>query len=370
MPMPGPFASTAISPVPAMPRTRRERSGRRARLVRWGLLAGVLAPFPGVPVAVAAEGDTLAAVRERGTLRCGVNAGLPGFAEADSLGAWSGLDVDLCRAVAAAALGDADAVEFVPAGANERFAGLDEGRYDLLARNTSWTLTRSAEGVFAGVNFYDGQGFMVPKGGGVRSALELDDKPICVSRSPVTETGTVDYFSTTGMRYRPVLFDDEALAVAAYADGRCDAVTTDRSGLAAYRSAFDEPDAHALLPEVISKEPLGPVVRTGDYAWENVVRWALNCTINAEEMGITSGNVGDPGAAATPAARRLLGLGEEDVGASLGLSKDWCRTVVAEVGNYGESYARHLGPDTAIGLTRGINALWTDGGLLYAPPVR
>ena len=327
------------------------------------------AALPDAP-ARAADGDTLAAVRERGAVTCGVNESLPGFAEANSLGAWSGLFVDFCRAVAAAALGDAEAVDFVPVGTAERFDELAAGRFDLLSRNTTWTLGRNAAyGSFVGVNFYDGQGFMVPKRAAVRSALELDDRPICVSRGTTTEQNAVDYFASTGMRYRPVLFDDELAAVEAYAAGRCDALTSDRSALAAHRTSFEVPDAHLLLPEVVSKEPLGPMVRADDPDWENVVRWTLACTVNAEELGIRSTDVGEPGAARTPAARWLLGL-EGDAGAALGLSATWCADVVAGVGNYGESYDRHLGPGTPIGLERGMNALWTDGGLLYAPPVR
>ena len=351
------------------------RSRTVARVLPAGTIAGAFAAFLAASAvapttSLAADGDTLAAVRERGALRCGVNTDLPGFAQANSLGAWSGLDVDLCRAVASAVFGDADAVDFVPTSSVDRFDDLVSGEYDVLARNTTWTLERdTAFGAFAGVNYYDGQGFMVPKRLGVRSALELDDRPICVTRETTTERNAIDYFASTSMRYRPVYFDDEADAIAGYAAGACEAFTTDRSALAGLRTGLEQPDAHAVLPEILSKEPLGPLVRGDDGPWEDVVRWSLNCMINAEELGLSSANVRDPGAASTPAARRLVGL-EGEAGAQLGLRASWCADLIADVGNYAESYARNVGPDTPLGLERGMNALWTNGGLMYAPPIR
>jgi len=318
----------------------------------------------------AARADTLEAVRERGVVICGVNPDLPGFSHANSLGAWSGLDVDLCRAVASAVFGDPEAAEFVPVSAPERFEELAAGRFDVLVRNTTWTLSRNAiHGEFVGVNYYDGQGFMVPKRSGIQSALELDGLPICVSRGTTTELNAIDFFAVGNLRYRPVYFDDGVDAARGYEAGECEALTTDRSGLAAQRAGFERPEAHRVLPEVISKEPLGPVVRAGDARWANVVRWSLACMINAEEMGLTSDNVQRREAVGTPAARRLVG-DDDELGVLLGLDARWCARIVRDIGNYAESYARNVGPETPLALERGVNRLWTDGGLLYAPPVR
>ena len=316
------------------------------------------------------QAATLDDVMARGALRCGVNTGLTGFAKANSLGEYEGFDVDVCRAIASALFNDSEAVEMIPLTSTERFAVLQQGELDVLARNTTWTLERNAlYGEFVGVNFYDGQGFMVTKRSGVRSALELDNQPICVSRGTTSEVNATDFFSVSDIRYKPVFFDDEKDAFEAYVRGECIALTTDRSGLAAQRSEFDEPDAHLIVPEVISKEPLGPMVGPDDSQWANVVRWTLNCMINAEELGLTSRNVDDPDVGVTPSIRRLIGA-EGDHGEQLGLNPQWCARVIRQIGNYGEVYERHIGPDTPIGLARGINALWTDGGLIYAPPVR
>ena len=320
--------------------------------------------------AFGADGETLEAVRERGALGCGVNPDLPGFSQSNSLGVWSGLDVDLCRAVASAVLDDPGAVEFVPVSATERFEALVAGRFDLLARNTTWTLSRNAlHGEFVGVNYYDGQGFMVGRRTGIRSALELDNQSVCVSRGTTTELNAIDFFVASNLRYRPVYYDDGASAAEGYENGECVALTTDRSGLAAFRTGFAEPAAHHVLPEVISKEPLGPMVRVGDPSWANIVRWSLACMINAEEMGLTRENVQRGDAATTPAARRLLGE-EDELGVLLGLDARWCARIIRDVGSYAESYARNVGPDTPLALDRGVNQLWTDGGLMYAPPVR
>ena len=346
---------------------RRFRAGvTLAVSVTLSATAATLAPG----AALGAEGGTLEAVRERGALVCGVNPDLPGFSTSDSLGVWRGLDVDLCRAVASAVLDDPEALEFVPVTATERFEALVAARFDLLARNTTWTLSRNAlHGEFVGVNYYDGQGFMVGRRTGIRSALELDNQSVCVSRGTTTELNAIDFFVAGNLRYRPVYYEDGVSAAGGYEKGECVALTTDRSGLAAFRTAFAEPAAHRVLPEVISKEPLGPMVRAGDAGWANIVRWSLACMINAEEMGLTRENVQRAGAATTPAARRLLGE-DDDVGALLGLDARWCARIVRDVGNYAESYARNVGPDTPLALERGVNRLWTDGGLLYAPPVR
>lgn len=321
-------------------------------------------------LAFSVQAATLDRVAERGALSCGVNQQLAGFASANSLGEYSGFDVDVCRAVATAVFNDPEAVEMIPVSAGERFSALESGLLDVLSRNTTWTLQRNSEfGSFIGVNFYDGQGFMVNKRTGIRSALELDNQPICVSRDTTSELNAADFFTVSDLRYRPVFFDDQSEAAQGYVDGKCKAITTDRSALAATRTTFSQPEAHVVLPEVISKEPLGPMVAHGDSDWENIVRWTLNCMINAEELGVTSVNVNEPSTASTPAIRRLLGV-EGDTGVQLGLNPSWCSRVIMQVGNYGEVYDRHIGPNTPVGLARGINELWTNGGLIYAPPLR
>ncbi len=344
------------------------RTTRKAVHVKGiSLLLGVLISASWLPSAMA---NTLETVTQRGVLRCGVNVSLVGFSKANSLGQYTGIDVDLCRAVASATFNDAEAVEYVPVTATTRFDALMSGEFDILSRNTTWTLSRNAQyGDFVGVNFYDGQGFMVSKRAGIRSALELDNAPICVSRGTTTELNAIDFFKVSNMRYKPVYFEDEIALVAAYEKGDCVAMTTDRSGLAAQRTTLNQPDAHIVLPEVISKEPLGPMVAAGDSQWQNIVRWSLSCMINAEEMGVTSRNVSKARNSNLPAVKRLVGV-EGDSGAFLGLSNNWCANIIANVGNYAESYNRHVGPDTPIGLERGVNALWTNGGLLYAPPIR
>ncbi len=337
------------------------------RVKYLSIVALVTAVLGAAPLASAAILDD---VKKRGVLRCGVNSGLVGFANANSLGQYSGLDVDLCQAVASAIFNDPEAVEYVPVTATTRFDALIAGQFDMLSRNTTWTLSRNTSfGDFVGVNFYDGQGFMVSKRSGIRSALELDNAPICVKRDTTTELNAVDFFKVSNMRYRPVYFEDDAVLKAAYDEGKCVAMTTDRSGLAAQRTTLAEPAAHVVLPEVISKEPLGPMVPAGESAWANVVRWSLNCMINAEEMGVTSANVAKAADSSLPAVQRLVGV-DGDSGELMGLSNKWCANIISHVGNYGESYDRNVGPDTPIGLERGVNGLWTNGGLLYAPPIR
>jgi general L-amino acid transport system substrate-binding protein len=315
---------------------------------------------------------TLDDIKSKGFVQCGVSQGLPGFSNTDEAGNWSGIDVDVCRAVAAATLGDANKVKFTPLSAKERFTALQSGEVDLLSRNTTWTLTRdTALGLdFTGVTYYDGQGFMVRKDLGVNSALELDGAAICVNAGTTTELNLADYFRTNGMSFTPVVFEKADEVLAAYDAGRCDAHTTDQSGLYAQRLKLTDPSAHVILPEVISKEPLGPVVRHGDNSWGDVVRWTLYAMVEAEEYGLSSQNADDMKANSdNPTIRRLLGV-EGEMGKNLGLSADWGYNVVKQVGNYGEIFARNLGPDTPLNIERGINALWTKGGLQYPMPVR
>lgn len=323
--------------------------------------------------ASAASADTLADVKAKGSVQCGVSQGLPGFSNQDDSGNWTGLDVDLCRAVAAAVFGDADAVKFTPLSAKERFTALSSGEVDILSRNTTWTMTRDTQlGLnFAGVNYYDGQGMMVPSDLGATSATELDGATICTNTGTTTELNITDYFRANNMSFELVAFEKADEVVAAYDSGRCQVYTTDRSGLAAQRLKLANPDGHTVLPEVISKEPLGPVVRQGDDVWFNIVKWTLNAMINAEELGVNSGNAAEMVGSDNPNVKRLLGS-EGNFGEQLGLPNDWALQIVSQVGNYGESYEAHVGASTPLKLARegSVNALWTNGGLLYAPPIR
>ncbi len=316
-------------------------------------------------------GPTLDAVKGKGFLQCGVNQGLPGFSNPDDKGNWVGFDVDLCRAVAAAVFGDAGKVKFTPLSAKERFTALQSGEIDMLSRNTTWTFVRdNALGLdFAGVAYYDGQGFMVRKNLGVKGAHQLNGASVCVITGTTTELNLGDYFRSNGMKYKPVVYEKGDETVAAYDAGRCDVFTTDRSGLAAQRVRLAKPNDHIILPEVISKEPLGPVVRHGDNQWGDIVRWSLNAMIIAEEKGVTSKNVGKMTKSKDPEIRRLLGV-EADLGKKFGLSNQWALNIIKQVGNYGEVYDRNVGPNTALGLERGLNQLWSEGGILYAPPMR
>jgi len=319
-----------------------------------------------------AQAGTLEDVRAKGNLQCGVSQGLPGFSNPDQSGNWVGLDVDLCRAVAAAVFGNANKVKFSPLSAKERFTALQSGEVDILSRNTTWTLVRdTALGLnFAGVNYYDGQGFMVRKDLGVTSAKQLAGAAVCVNIGTTTELNMADFFRANNMNYKPVVFEKADEVVAAYDSGRCDVYTTDRSGLAAQRLKLKDPEAHVVLPETISKEPLGPVVRHGDDQWFDIVKWTLYCMVEAEEYGLSSKNVDDMKAnTSNPQIKRHVGT-EGDMGKSLGLPNDWCYNVIKQVGNYGESYDKHVGPDTALKLSRGVNAQWTNGGLQYAMPIR
>ncbi|MGI9332381.1 MAG: amino acid ABC transporter substrate-binding protein [Gammaproteobacteria bacterium] len=323
-------------------------------------------------VSGSAVAATLADVKGKGFVQCGVSQGLPGFSNPDQQGNWTGIDVDLCRAVAAATLGDGNAVKYTPLSAKERFTALQSGEIDVLSRNTTWTLTRdTALGLnFAGVNYYDGQGFMVRRDLGVTSAKELAGAAVCTNIDTTTELNMADFFRANSLDYKPVAFEKADEVVAAYDAGRCDVYTTDRSGLAAQRLKLKNADAHVVLPETISKEPLGPVVRHGDDQWFDVVKWSLNCMVEAEEYGLSSANIDSMKASSNdPVVKRLAGV-EGDLGKNLGLGTDWCYNIVKMVGNYGESYDAHVGPDTPIGLSRGVNAQWKDGGLLYAAPIR
>ena len=313
--------------------------------------------------------STLAQVKEKGFVQCGVSQGLPGFSNADDSGNWTGLDVDLCRAVAAAVFGDSEAVKYTPLSAKQRFTALASGEIDILSRNTTWTMTRDTQlGLnFAGVNYYDGQGMMVPTALGVTSALELDGANICTNTGTTTELNITDFFRANGMSFNLVAFEKADEVVAAYDSGRCDVYTTDRSGLAAQRGKLTAPDSHMVLSEIISKEPLGPVVRQGDDQWFNIVRWTLNAMINAEELGITSANVNQTEYNdVSPSVARLVGK-EGTFGEELGLDNKWAYNIIRQVGNYAESYERNVTP---LGLARGVNALWSDGGILYAAPIR
>ena len=315
---------------------------------------------------------TLDAVKAKGFVQCGVSQGLPGFSNADDAGNWTGLDVEMCRAVAAAIFGDGSKVKFSPLSAKQRFTALSSGEIDILSRNTTWTMTRDTQlGLnFAGVNYYDGQGMMVPTALGVKSATELDGANICTNTGTTTELNITDYFRSNNMSFNLIAFEKADEVVAAYDAGRCDVYTTDRSGLAAQRGKLTKPDSHVVLPEIISKEPLGPVVRQGDDQWFNIVRWTLNALINAEELGITQANAKARLAGTeNPAIKRLLGS-EGKFGEELGLSNDWALNAISAVGNYGESYERNVGPNTPLKLDRGVNALWSDGGILYAAPIR
>ncbi len=326
----------------------------------------------GIVWSAVASAATLDTVRERGWLSCGASEGLPGFSSPDARGEWQGIDADFCRAVAAVVLGDPKKARFTALSSKIRFTALQTGKIDVLPRNTTWTQTRdTALGLnFVGVYYYDGQGILVRKSLGVKSAKELDGAAVCINAGTTTELNLADYFRKNGMRYSPVIFEKSDEVVAAYAAGRCDVYTTDKSGLYAQRLKLRDAANHVILPEILSKEPLGPVVRQGDDAWFNIVRWTLFALVGAEELGITSKNVmALKKSAKDPRVRRFVGT-EGKAGANLGLDPDWALRAIAAVGNYGEIFARHLGPQTRLKIERGINRLWSDGGLHYAPPIR
>ena len=337
------------------------------------LAAAVLAA--GLSTAPAAfAGKDLDAIKARGTLVCGVNTGLAGFSAADSQGKWSGLDVDYCRALAAAILGDGNKVRYSPLTAQQRFTALQSGEVDVLSRNTTWTLTRDASlGMhFVGITFYDGQGFMVPKSLNVKSAKALKGATVCVQSGTTTELNLTDYSRANNLQFKPVVFEKQEASTVAYFSGRCQVFTTDASGLASIRSKeAQKPEDHVILPELISKEPLGPSIRRGDDDFFAISKWVLNVMLEAEEYGITQANVDQMKKdSKNPGVMRLLGSGTEDTGKLLGLDKDWGYRIIKTTGNYGEVFERHVGEKTPIGLPRGSNNLWTKDGLMYAPPVR
>lgn len=334
----------------------------------------VLSTALGAAVAVAAStagAATLDDIKAKGHVQCGVSQGLPGFSNTDDKGNWTGIDVDVCRAVAAAVFGDASKVKYTPLSAKERFTALQSGEIDILSRNTTWTMTRDTTlGLnFAGVNYYDGQGFMVRKDLGVKSALELGGAKVCTNTGTTTELNVADYFRANKLTYEIVAFEKADEVVQAYDTGRCDVYTTDASGLYAQRLKLAKPGDHMVLPEIISKEPLGPVVRQGDDQWFNLVKWTLFAMINAEELGVTSANIDDMKKSTNPAIKRLVGV-EGNFGQNLGVSNEWAYNIVKQVGNYGEIFDANVGPKTPLGISRGVNALWSKGGLQYAPPVR
>jgi general L-amino acid transport system substrate-binding protein len=332
-------------------------------------LACALSAVPGAAMA----GKTLDGVRQRQQVVCGVNTSAPGFSAADSQGRWHGLDVDLCRAVAAAVLGDAGKVRFVPLNSQQRFAALQSGEIDILSRNTTWSLTRDASlGIVftGGINYFDGQGFMVPKKLKVDSAKKLGGATVCVQAGTTSEKNVAEYFAANNVKYKSVVFDTAEAIQAAFFSGRCQAYTTDMSDLAGARTHAPNPGDYVVLPEVISKEPLGAAVRRGDDEWLQIVRWSFYAMLEAEELGISRANADKLRTESKdPSVQRMLGTGE-DTGRLLGIDKDWTYRIVKQVGNYGESFEANMGPNTPLGLPRGVNKLWSQGGLMYAPPLR
>jgi len=335
-------------------------------IMRPALLGAALAL-----AASAASAATLDDVKSKGFVQCGVSQGLPGFSSTNDKGDWTGIDVELCRAIAAAIFADPGKVKFTPLSAKERFTALQSGEIDILSRNTTWTMGRDTSlGLnFASTNYYDGQGFMVRKSLGVTSALQLDGASACTQTGTTTELNLADYFRTNKMKYEVVAFEKADETVQAYDSGRCDVFTSDSSQLYAQRLKLTNPDEHVVLPEIISKEPLGPVVRQGDDQWFNIVKWTHFAMINAEELGVNSGNVDQMKGSDNPQIKRLLGT-EGAFGEAVGLGNDWAYNIIKHVGNYGEAFERNVGPNTPLGIARGLNALWTQGGLQYAPPIR
>ena len=314
--------------------------------------------------------DTLKAVRERGKLVCGTSLGVPGFSFQGANGRWEGFDTDICRALAVAIFDDPDKITFVPLSSKDRLIALQTGGVDVLPRTTTWTLSRNSQGLnFTAVNYYDGQGFMVRKALGISAASELAGASICVSQGTTSELNLADYFRERNIAYRIVTFGTPDEGIKAYESGRCDVLSTDISALSADRLKFARPDEHVILSEVISKEPLGPWVRQGDERWFNLVRWTVFALVNAEELGVTRANVEEMRGSPNPQIRRFLGA-DGGFGESLGVSNDWVVRIIRTVGNYGESFERHLGSGSRLRLARGANALWTQGGLQYSPPFR
>lgn len=319
----------------------------------------------------AQAGKTLDTIKSRDQLVCGVNVALAGFSSADSEGKWSGMDVDYCKALAAAVLGDASKVKYVPLNAQQRFTALQSGEIDILSRNTTWTLTRDASlgANFVGTIYYDGQGFMVKKELKVASAKELDGATVCVQSGTTTEKNLTDFARANKLDIKPLVFEKNEAATGAYHSGRCEAYTTDASGLAAERTIAKNPDEHLILPEIISKEPLGPLVRRGDDEFFAISKWVLNALIEGEEYGLTQANLDEKKTSDDPNIQRILGTAE-DMGALLGLDKEWAYRTLKATGNYGEIFERNVGKDSPLKLERGLNKLWNQGGIMYAPPIR
>jgi general L-amino acid transport system substrate-binding protein len=346
--------------------------------MKRNLMSWVLGAAVSAIAATAATAGTLDDVKTKGFLQCGVTQGLAGFSLPDANNNWTGLDVDFCKAVAAAVFGDASKVKFTPLSAKERFTALQSGEVDILSRTTTWTMSRDTSlGLkFAGVMYYDGQGFMVKKSMGIDSALKLDGATVCTATGTTTELNLADYFKANNMKYQVVAIENSDEVRKAYEEGRCDIFTTDQSGLYAERLALANPDDHIVLPEIISKEPLGPVVRQGDDAWFNVVKWTYFALLTAEEFGITQANVEEMAKSATnPEIQRILGVKNADgsaagFGTGIGVGEDWVVQIVKAVGNYGEIFERNVGTNTPLKIARGKNALWSQGGLQYAPPIR
>ena len=323
------------------------------------------------PAMAQTGGNTLRNIQSAGYVKCGVSPSLAGFSQPDSAGNWTGIDVDLCRALAAAIFNDPTKVRFSPLSAKDRFTALQSGEVDLLSRVTTWTIQRdTALGLnFAGINYYDGQGFMVRKSLNIKSARELSGASVCVQTGTTTELNVADYFRANNLKYEPVVFNTADEVLKAYDSGRCDVFTTDASGVYSQRLSLAKPDDHMVLPEIISKEPLGPVVRHGDDQWFDIVKWTHFAMITAEELNITKANLDQMLQSTNPEVRRVLGI-EGNSGEALGLTKDWVVRIVRHVGNYAEAFDRNVGPSTRLGISRGLNALWTKGGLQYAPPIR
>ena len=332
-------------------------------VVTFALAAGLSAQ--------AASAQTLKTVKDRGQLSCGVSQGLPGFSSPDDKGNWTGLDVDICRAIAAAIFNDATKIKFVPLSAKDRFTALQSGEIDVLSRNTTWTLSRdtSLGANFTGVTYYDGQGFLVKKSLKVNSALELNSASVCVQTGTTTEQNLADYFKGNNMKYEVIAFGTADETVKAYESGRCDVFTSDVSQLYAERLKLANPADHVVLPEVISKEPLGPMVRHGDDQWFDIVKWTLYAMVGAEELGMTQKNVDEVAKSDKPEVKRAVGT-DGNLGEQLGLTKDWLVRIVKAVGNYGEAFERNVGSGSKLGIARGLNQLWSKGGIQYAPPIR
>ena len=323
-----------------------------------------------IAAGTANAGATFDAVKKKGFVQCGVNSGLPGFSAPDEKGAWKGIDVDVCRAVAAAVFGDASKVKFTPLTAKERFTALQSGEIDILSRNTTWTVTRDGGlGIsFTGVTYYDGQGFLIKKKLKVKSALKLSGATVCVQSGTTTELNLADYFGVHKMKFKPVVYDTADETVKSFEAGRCDVLTSDQSQLYALRIKLAQPDSAVVLPEVISKEPLGPSVRQGDAEWFNIVRWSLFAMLDAEELGVNSKNVDEMKNSKNPEVKRLLGV--DVIKHGLGVKDDWAYQIVKQVGNYAEVFDRNVGAGSPLKIARGLNALWNKGGIQYAPPIR